>query len=82
VAYTQDVLAIMNYLHLHPANTAAQKTADVLLTMVLGVLECWSVGVLHKILSSEGFFRRSITPVLQYSSTPVLHDCGLLVPTP
>jgi hypothetical protein len=65
VAYTQDVLAIVNNLHLRPANAAAQKTVDVLEQMVLGVLEWWSIGVLHKILSSQGFFCRSITPVLQ-----------------
>ena len=40
--------------------------------MVLGVLECWSIGVLYKILSSEDLFRRSITPVPQYPSTPRL----------
>ena len=70
MANAQDMLAIVDNLHFRSADAAVQTTADLLYIMVLGVLECWSVGVLQKTLSCEVLFRRSITPILQYSITP------------
>ena len=64
--------AVLRFIFLNPSPLAV----NFLFAIDQGTMSerLWSAGVLHKILSSEGFFRRSITPVL--------HDCGLLVPTP